>query len=165
MPKAKEFNLFNRSDNAPFHDYLERGGEPVKEPRVTDDDIADIIFTSGTTGAPKGAMSSHDQNIKVFEAFGAAIGLSAKDRYLVVNPFFHSFGYKAGWLSCLITGAAIFPLAIFDPIDVLRRIEADKITVMPGAPTIFQTLLSSPTGWGRPLPIKALTASFWIGSI
>jgi len=62
----------------------------------------------------------------------------------VVNPFFHSFGYKAGWLSCLVVGAAIYPLAVFDPKAVLEQIEADKISVMPGAPTIFQTLLAHP---------------------
>jgi len=78
-------------------------------------------------------------------------GLEAADilrrshcKYLVVNPFFHSFGYKAGWLSCLIKGASIFPLAVYNPKDVLQRIERDKITVMPGAPTIFQTLLKHP---------------------
>jgi len=70
--------------------------------------------------------------------------MTQDDRYLVVNPFFHSFGYKAGWLSCLIKGAAIFPLAVYNPKDVLQRIERDKITVMPGAPTIFQTLLKHP---------------------
>ena len=70
--------------------------------------------------------------------------MSENDRYLVVNPFFHSFGYKAGWLSCLIKGAAIFPLAVYNPKEVLERIERDKITVMPGAPTIFQTLLAHP---------------------
>ena len=111
---------------------------------VQDTDISDIIFTSGTTGAPKGAMTTHGQNVQVFESFTDAIGMNETDRYLIVNPFFHSFGYKAGWLSCLIKGAAIFPLAVFDPKDVLRRIERDKITVMPGAPTIFQTLLSHP---------------------
>jgi len=47
-------------------------------------------------------------------------------------------------ITCLIKGAAIFPLAVFDPKDVLARIQRDKITVMPGAPTIFQTLLSHP---------------------
>lgn len=145
LPDLREIVLLRAGDSrAPFVDYLERYGAPVEEPRVTESDIADIIFTSGTTGAPKGAMSSHSQNIRAFEAFTAGIGMNSQDRYLVVNPFFHSFGYKAGWLSCLITGSAIFPLAIFDPIDVLRRIEADEITVMPGAPTIFQTLLSSP---------------------
>ena len=104
--------------------------------------LSDIIFTSGTTGAPKGVMTTHAQNVDVFKAFTDAIGMTGDDRYLIVNPFFHSFGYKAGWLSCLIKGAVIYPLAVFDPVDVFRRIERDRITVMPGAPTIFQMLLT-----------------------
>lgn len=127
-----------------FDAFLSRSGEQIEDVAVSEEDISDIIFTSGTTGAPKGAMTTHGQNVQVFESFTDAIGMNEDDRYLVVNPFFHSFGYKAGWLSCLIKGAAIFPLAIYDPKDVLERIERDKITVMPGAPTIFQTLLAHP---------------------
>ena len=124
--------------------FLSRDGKPIDDAVASGSDISDIIFTSGTTGAPKGAMATHAQNVQVFESFTDAIGMTENDRYLVVNPFFHSFGYKAGWLSCLIKGAAIFPLAVYNPKDVLERIERDKITVMPGAPTIFQTLLSHP---------------------
>lgn len=127
-----------------FDAFLSRDRKSIDDVFVNGDDISDIIFTSGTTGAPKGAMTTHAQNIQVFESFTDAIGMTEDDRYLVVNPFFHSFGYKAGWLSCLIKGAAIFPLAVFDPKDVLQRIERDHISVMPGAPTIFQTLLSHP---------------------
>ncbi len=105
-------------------------------------DLADIIFTSGTTGLPKGVMITHGQNIAVFEIFSNAIGITHKDRYLIVNPFFHSFGYKAGWLACLIQGATIYPLSVFDVEDVLQRIQEQKISVMPGAPTIFQSLLA-----------------------
>lgn len=145
LPNLRDVVILKDGESCePFEAYCKRDGHPVTAPRVGEDDVADIIFTSGTTGAPKGAMSSHSQNIKAFQAFTAGIGMRPDDRYLVVNPFFHSFGYKAGWLACLIVGAAIFPLATFDPVDVLRRIETDKITVMPGAPTIFQTLLSSP---------------------
>ena len=142
LPGLKHTVIIQDGSSAtPFENYLSRAGEAVNEPRVDEDDLADIIFTSGTTGAPKGAMSSHGQNIKVFEEFSSAIGMTENDRYLVVNPFFHSFGYKAGWLTCLIKGAAIYPLAIYEPAKVLAQIQDDKISVMPGAPTIFQTLL------------------------
>ena len=145
LPDLQEIIVMKDGDSsALFAEYLSRGGQVVTEPRIGEDDIADIIFTSGTTGEPKGAMSSHGQNIRAFQAFTDGIGMNADDRYLVVNPFFHSFGYKAGWLACVIKGATIFPLALFDPVDVLARIERDKVTVMPGAPTIFQTLLSCP---------------------
>ena len=74
----------------------------VQLPEVTETDMADIIFTSGTTGKPKGVISSHLQNIKVFDYWSTYIGLNENDRYLIVNPFFHTFGYKAGWLAAVM---------------------------------------------------------------
>lgn len=108
----------------------------------TPDEICDIMFTSGTTGAPKGVRSAHGQTVRAFLAWTEACGLREGDRYLIVNPFFHAFGYKAGWLSCLLRGATILPTLTFDADDVGRRIAADKITVLPGPPTLFQSLLA-----------------------
>ena len=107
-------------------------------------DLSDILYTSGTTGAPKGAMTTHGQNIAVFEAWSEAVGLCADDRYLVVNPFFHSFGYKAGWLAALLRGATVYPETRFDAERVLRQIERHRITMLPGPPTLFQSLLTHP---------------------
>ena len=107
-------------------------------------DLSDILYTSGTTGAPKGAMTTHGQNIAVFEAWSAAVGLRAEDRYLVVNPFFHSFGYKAGWLAALLRGATIYPETRFDAERVLQQVERRRITMLPGPPTLFQSLLAEP---------------------
>ena len=111
---------------------------------VGPDDLADILFTSGTTGQPKGAMTAHAQNLRAFEVWSGLAGLREGDRYLVVNPFFHSFGYKAGWLSCLMRGATCLPEAVFDASEVLERIGRDRITVLPGPPTLYQSLLAHP---------------------
>jgi acyl-CoA synthetase (AMP-forming)/AMP-acid ligase II len=111
---------------------------------VSPDDLADLIFTSGTTGNPKAVMSTHAQDLRVFSVFTEVIGLRSSDRYLIINPFFHSFGYKGGWLSCLIRGATILPHAVFDVDAVLERISSDRISVMPGPPTLFQSLLAHP---------------------
>jgi acyl-CoA synthetase (AMP-forming)/AMP-acid ligase II len=111
---------------------------------VTADDVADILFTSGTTGRPKGAMSTHGQNLRVFDVYTTALGLREGDRYLIVNPFFHSFGYKAGWLSCIMRGATILPHPVFDVPAVLERVERERVTVLPGPPTLLQGILDHP---------------------
>jgi acyl-CoA synthetase (AMP-forming)/AMP-acid ligase II len=111
---------------------------------VTPDDVADILFTSGTTGRPKGAMSAHRQTIGVSAAWAALGGVTADDRYLVVNPFFHSFGYKIGIVVGLLTGATLYPMATFDVEETMRLIASERITLLPGAPTIYQSLLAAP---------------------
>ncbi len=111
---------------------------------VRSGDVADILFTSGTTGRAKGAMSAHHQTIGTAAAWGSIGGVRADDRYLVVNPFFHSFGYKAGIVVGLLTGACLYPMAMFDVVEVMALIEREQISVLPGAPTIFQQLLTSP---------------------
>jgi acyl-CoA synthetase (AMP-forming)/AMP-acid ligase II len=106
--------------------------------------ISDILFTSGTTGNPKGVMTSHEQNLRAFTYFSDIVGLCAGDRYLVINPFFHSFGYKAGILACLLKGVTLLPHAVFNAGDILARIARDRISVLPGPPTLFQSLLAHP---------------------
>ncbi len=81
--------------------------DPVE---IGSDEVADILFTSGTTGRPKGAMSAHRQTIGVAAAWAELGGVRADDRYLVVNPFFHSFGYKIGIVVGLLTGCTLYPL-------------------------------------------------------
>ena len=111
---------------------------------VAGDDMCDIIFTSGTTGAPKGAMMGHAASIRAFWAWTDVIGLRADDRYLIVNPFFHAFGLKAGILACVLRGAAMVPHPVFDVPSVMRRIEEERITMLPGPPAIYQTILNDP---------------------
>lgn len=111
---------------------------------VGPDDLSDILFTSGTTGKPKGVMTAHGQNLRAFETWSEVVGLREDDRYLVVNPFFHSFGYKAGWLSSIMRGATVYPQLVFDVPQVLERIKRDRITVLPGPPTLYQTILAHP---------------------
>jgi acyl-CoA synthetase (AMP-forming)/AMP-acid ligase II len=106
------------------------------------DDLSDIIFTSGTTGKPKGVMTTHGQSLRVFEVWSGAVGLREGDRYLIVNPFFHTFGYKAGILACLMRGATIIPHAVFDAPSVLARIAEERVTALPGPPTLYQSILN-----------------------
>ncbi|MCW2857327.1 MAG: AMP-dependent synthetase and ligase [Marmoricola sp.] len=118
---------------------------------VSPEDVADILFTSGTTGRSKGAMSAHRQTIAVSAAWAEIGGVNAEDRYLVVNPFFHSFGYKIGIVVGLLTGATLYPVATFDVEAVMDLIETERITLLPGAPTVFTSLLDAPGRAARDL--------------
>jgi acyl-CoA synthetase (AMP-forming)/AMP-acid ligase II len=111
---------------------------------ITSGDMSDLIFTSGTTGHPKGAMSTHAQTLRTFATWAEVVGLRKGDRYLIVNPFFHTFGYKAGILACLMTGATMVAEPIFDVDVLLDRIATEHISVLPGPPTIFQSILDRP---------------------
>jgi acyl-CoA synthetase (AMP-forming)/AMP-acid ligase II len=128
----------------------ERGAEvalrriDLRGAQVRPNDVADILFTSGTTGRSKGVLSAHRQVVDVARAWAECGEVTGDDRYLVINPFFHSFGYKAGIVVCLLTGATIVPQTVFDPEAAMRLIQIEKITVLAGAPTIYQTLLDHP---------------------
>ena len=133
-----------------WQEFLARGdGVPEAQARaradaVSPDALSDLLFTSGTTGRPKGVMTTHAQNLRAFAAWSEVVGLREGDRYLVVNPFFHSFGYKAGWLASLLRGATVLPHAVFDVPAVLERVGKEKVSVLPGPPTLYQSILAHP---------------------
>ncbi|MEM8695997.1 MAG: FadD3 family acyl-CoA ligase [Pseudomonadota bacterium] len=110
---------------------------------LTPDHVSDIMFTSGTTGAPKGVLTTHGRIVPMFRNWVEMMGLEAGERYLIINPFFHSFGFKAGWVAALIAGAVIVPMANFDIPEVIRQIETNTINFLPGPPTIYQSLLAA----------------------
>ncbi len=138
-----EWGAFERQADAVTTAEVRRRAEAVRP-----GDVSDIMFTSGTTGRSKGAMTSHERTLAVARAWAECGGLRPDDRYLVVNPFFHTFGFKAGLLACLVSGAALVPQPVFDAGQAMRLIEAERITVLPGAPTIYQMILDHP-GRGR----------------
>jgi acyl-CoA synthetase (AMP-forming)/AMP-acid ligase II len=108
---------------------------------VGPDDLADMLFTSGTTGNPKGAMCTHGQVLRAYAVWSKVVGLREGDRYLIVNPFFHGFGYKAGWLASIMVGATILPERTLDVPHVLDMVRRERVTVLPGTPTLYQTML------------------------
>ncbi|MFD7980629.1 FadD3 family acyl-CoA ligase [Streptomyces sp. NPDC059071] len=106
---------------------------------------SDIVYTSGTTGRPKGAVITHEQTLRCYEVWSELAGLREGDRYLIVNPFFHTFGYKAGIIACLLRGAVMVPQPVFNVDTVLANIAAERISVLPGPPTLHQSLLDHPS--------------------
>jgi acyl-CoA synthetase (AMP-forming)/AMP-acid ligase II len=119
--------------------------------RVQPDDLCDMFFTSGTTGLAKGVLAAHDQTIRATTAWCDGVGLRPDDRYLLTNPMFHTFGYKAGILAGLVRGAALISRPVFDADEVLDLIERERISVYPGPPTIYISLLNHPERASRDL--------------
>ncbi|GJM37987.1 MAG: acyl-CoA synthetase [Acidimicrobiales bacterium] len=137
-------------DTTPWDAFL-RQGEGVTDERLAErqaeigpDSLSDILFTAGTTGKPKGAMLTHGSTLRQFADWTEIIGLGADDRYLIVNPFFHVFGLKAGFTSALMRGATVIPMATFDIDEALATVERERITMFPGPPTIHQAVLNHP---------------------
>jgi HIP---CoA ligase len=116
-------------------------GEPITRD-VSGEDISDIIYTSGTTGRPKGVMMNHRQNLRLYAEWCDLADLREGDRYLMVNPYFHTFGYKAGLIASFIRGATMVPVPVFDVDRVVELIEAERITMLPGPPTLYHSLLA-----------------------
>ncbi|MGO8850951.1 AMP-binding protein, partial [Mycobacterium sp.] len=117
------------------------GGSPFGQP-VSGTDIADIIFTSGTTGRPKGAMMNHRQTLRMYEEWATLANLREGDRYLQINPYFHTFGLKAGLVTSFLRGATMLPVAVFDLDAVVDLVQRERITMLPGPPTLYHSLLT-----------------------
>jgi HIP---CoA ligase len=139
-------------DATPWPEFLDRAGdssgtEPGPGDRPEDklgpDDVSDIIFTSGTTGAPKGAMLTHGASTRVYSAWSERVGLRHGDRYLVVYPFFHTAGLKSAVLACVLSGATVLPCPVFDPAVVMDLVARERVSALPGPPSLYQSLLNS----------------------
>ena len=121
-------------------DFLASGKPLIRDVAATD--IADVIFTSGTTGRPKGAMMNHRQTLRAYEEWATLADLREGDRYLMINPYFHTFGLKAGLVASFLRGATMLPVAVFDVDNVVELIERERITMLPGPPTLYHSLLA-----------------------
>lgn len=119
--------------------------------------LSDIMFTSGTTGDPKGAMATHEQTVRTARMWMRATGIHEADRFLILWPFFHTSGYKAGFVVCLAAGATVLPQARLDVPELLNTVEREQVTFLPGPPTLFNTLLATPDF--NPMRLKSVRVS------
>ena len=115
------------------------------QPKLQFDDAINVQFTSGTTGAPKGATLTHHNILNNGFFIGEAQRLTEHDRVCIPVPLYHCFGMVLGNLACITHGAAIvYPGEGFDPLATLETVEAEKCTALYGVPTMFIAELGLP---------------------
>lgn len=130
--------------DALFADWL-AAGQPFIEPQIVPTDTAAILYTSGTTGRPKGAMLSHHNLVSNAASVFAALHLrSGVDRLLVVLPMFHAFAATVGVLTPCLHGLTIVPVPKFDPALVSDVVAASQATVFLGVPSMYNLVLRLP---------------------
>jgi fatty-acyl-CoA synthase len=136
-------------------DYASSGAVKKAQEAVKPEDTYIIPFTSGTTGFPKGVVTTNYQYSRIMEAVSNRFQMEDKDRVLVVSPFSHNMGNMTGMLLGACNGAAIVPMEQFDPGEGLRLIEEEGVSKFTGSPTMYIMMLDHPDFPKRKFGIKA----------
>jgi long-chain acyl-CoA synthetase len=155
----------------PFQELL--AGEPDVPPMAQTDpgDTAVIVYTSGTTGVPKGAELTHFQLLMNADTPGRVFGIRDDDVVMVALPLFHVFGLSSQLNVCVRFGATMSLVPRFDPVKALEVIQRDRVTIFEGVPTMYVALLRGPDiaaydvstlrigiSGGAPMPAEVLDA-------
>jgi len=111
---------------------------------LEEQDVINMQYTSGTTGFPKGVMLTHHNIINNGFNIGKCMDFTSCDRLCIPVPFFHCFGCVLGVMACVTHGAAMVPVEVFEPLRVLKSIEAERCTAVHGVPTMFIAELEHP---------------------
>jgi fatty-acyl-CoA synthase len=152
-----------------FDDVLTKGGDRHRtmlaelQPKLQFDDPINIQFTSGTTGAPKGATLTHHNILNNGYFIGEAQRLSDQDKVCIPVPLYHCFGMVLGNLACITHGSAmVYPGEGFDPLATLETVEAERCTALYGVPTMFIAELGHPEF--KRFNLKSLRTGIMAGS-
>jgi fatty-acyl-CoA synthase len=155
IPKLRHVVLIGNGPAAPGmlgYDEFARAAGPAHRNRLPalaaaldPDDAINIQFTSGTTGAPKGATLSHFNIVNNARYCAMAMRMTERDRLCIPVPLYHCFGMVLGVLTCTAVGATmVFPAPSFDPESALRAAQVQRCTVLHGVPTMFMAMLDHP---------------------
>jgi long-chain acyl-CoA synthetase len=134
--------------------------EPIVEVADRDpDDTAVILYTSGTTGQPKGAELTHSNLIRNVECFIGFTDVDETSTVLGALPLFHSFGQTCGMNAAVKAGACLSLIPRFDPGKALEIIQRDRVSVFEGVPTMYAAMLNHPERASHDVSCLSLCAS------
>jgi acyl-CoA synthetase (AMP-forming)/AMP-acid ligase II len=147
LARLKHVICFDGADRAvlDYHDVLARGrlGDAAL-PDVASDDIAALLYTSGTTGFPKGALLTHAGMLANSWGTAQRLGATPGDRWTSIIPLFHCAGCVLNLLGSLQSGAAYVGVPAFDPVGMFKIIESERCTILTGVPTSYTAMLDHP---------------------
>ena len=138
-----------------------------RERKLNPSECAFILYTSGTTGQPKGAMLSHHNMTENARQITEIMGISPQDVFLLAVPFFHCFGCVMGILGAFTWGAAVVPMPVFDAKEALELVERERVSVLYGVPTMFVLWLEEyrrARDAGRPYDLSSLRTGIMAGA-
>jgi fatty-acyl-CoA synthase len=115
-----------------------------RQASVTPDAVAMLLYTSGTTGFPKGALLTHHGMLNNALLLTRRWGLDQRDRHCVLVPYFHAIGCVGETLTTLYHGGTLHPVVAFDPLKALQIISRERCTFSGGVPTMLMALLQHP---------------------
>ena len=133
-----------------FADFSERGSGvsdralDARERLIQPDDVCEVMFTSGTTGAPKGVQLDHAQLMRAYWGWTGLGSLEPSDNYLVITPFSHGFGLNAGIIASALRAMGMVLLDVFEPAKALDLIRRHSVTVVAGPPNLFARIMDLP---------------------
>lgn len=132
----------------PEHFASASGGERATDPDVrttVPDSPAMVVYTSGTTGPPKGAVVTHRNALEVVDRFGAAAAVDEHDVVLAMAPFFHITGAVLNLLISLVRGATLSVIGRFDPEAAVTAFRRDRVTFTVGSITAYNAMAQVPS--------------------
>ncbi|MBN2018223.1 MAG: AMP-binding protein, partial [Candidatus Cloacimonetes bacterium] len=146
LPMLKNVIIFDKetSDHALSYKDFRELGKDISDNELDDiqktlseDEVINMQYTSGTTGFPKGVMLTHHNIANNAYLIGEQMKLTEKDRMCIPVPFFHCFGCVLGILAAVTHATTMLPLVTFNADDVLKLVSSEKCTVLHGVPTMF----------------------------
>jgi long-chain acyl-CoA synthetase len=136
--------------DAPFADkrcvsYADRSDAALEHPASIDQDLAGLVYTSGSTGAPKGVMLTHLNMVSAARSISNYLALQADDVIMCVLPLAFDYGLYQILMANLVGATVVLERSFSFPVKVLENMERERVTVFPGVPTVFSLLLNLKT--------------------